>query len=37
MEWKAKKPGEICQYLDSNPVPYDCKLIWAGLVLIDGL
>ena len=33
--WKAKKPAEICQYLESNPAP--CKLISAGLVLIDGL
>ena len=34
---EANKPAEICQYLGSNPAPYQCKLISAGLVLIDGL
>ena len=33
--WKAKKAAGVCQYLECNPVSYQCKVISAGLVLID--
>lgn len=33
----GKKPAEIWQYLVSNPAPFQCKEISAGLVIIDGL
>lgn len=33
--WKAKKPVEICQYLESHHVPYQCKVILAGFVQTD--
>lgn len=34
---KKKKQGGSCQYLENHPVLSECKLISAGLVLLDGL
>ncbi len=33
--WKAKRAARVCQYLESNPVPYQCKVISAYSVQTD--